>query len=96
MAAGPVLTAAEYMADPHLGARRYFCELTERDVEARQRYDGFPVRINGQCDQAGWRAAPLLGEHNAEVLDEVLGLSPDEVARLYAAGVLTDRPPSAR
>jgi crotonobetainyl-CoA:carnitine CoA-transferase CaiB-like acyl-CoA transferase len=35
------------------------------------------------------RRAPLLGEHTREVLTQVLRLSPDEIARLVAAGVFT-------
>jgi glutaryl-CoA transferase len=34
------------------------------------------------------RAPPLLGEHTDQVLQERLGLSPDELARLHAAGAL--------
>jgi hypothetical protein len=37
---------------------------------------------------AGGRAAPRLGEHNVEVYCGELGLSPAELAGLYAAGVL--------
>ena len=32
--------------------------------------------------------APLLGEHTGKILTEILGLSPDEIADLMAAGVL--------
>jgi crotonobetainyl-CoA:carnitine CoA-transferase CaiB-like acyl-CoA transferase len=34
------------------------------------------------------RPAPLLGEHTAEVLTEILGLSPAEVAELAQAGAI--------
>ena len=33
---------------------------------------------------------PLLGEHTAEVLQQVLGLAPAEIARLHAEGVVLD------
>jgi len=36
---------------------------------------------------------PLLGEHTAEVLAEVLGLAPAEIARLHAEGVVLAAPP---
>jgi crotonobetainyl-CoA:carnitine CoA-transferase CaiB-like acyl-CoA transferase len=35
--------------------------------------------------------APMLGEHNAAVLKDVLGYSAEQVAQLEAAGVLTSR-----
>ncbi|MFI5017251.1 MAG: CoA transferase, partial [Dongiales bacterium] len=33
---------------------------------------------------------PLLGEHTAEVLQQVLGLAPAEIARLHGEGVVLD------
>ena len=45
---------------------------------------GFPVKLSG-TPQRVRRHAPLLGEHTADVLDE-LGLTTDEVAALRAGG----------
>ena len=39
------------------------------------------------------RPAPLLGEHTAEVLAELLGTSNDEYEALVAAGVSGSGPP---
>ncbi len=38
-------------------------------------------------------AAPCLGQHNAEVLSEVLGLGADEIRDLEKKGLLVERPP---
>ncbi len=35
---------------------------------------------------------PLLGAHNAEILHELLGTPPSEIAALMAAGVLVSGP----
>ena len=35
--------------------------------------------------------APLLGQHTAEVLREVLGMNADEIAALAAAGAIVTR-----
>lgn len=39
------------------------------------------------------RAAPCLGEHNEEVLKEILGLDDQELGRLSELGILTQTPP---
>ncbi len=36
--------------------------------------------------------APLLGQHNAEVLKEFLGYSDERIAQLKQQGVLVERP----
>jgi crotonobetainyl-CoA:carnitine CoA-transferase CaiB-like acyl-CoA transferase len=38
------------------------------------------------------RPAPLLGEHTAEILDEI-GVASDEIERLVAAGTIAVAPP---
>ncbi|MDH4146285.1 MAG: CoA transferase [Acidimicrobiia bacterium] len=54
---------------------------------------GMPIKFGDHPEREPVRA-PLLGEHNAAVLGELLGYDADEVARLHADGVLhsaTDR-----
>ena len=45
----------------------------------------FPFRLPGQTGPVHRRPAPLLGEHNDEVLGDLLGLPPDELDRLAAS-----------
>ena len=42
----------------------------------------------------GWyrSPAPLLGQHNEDVLTGLLGLAPDEIADLQQAAVIGERP----
>ena len=47
---------------------------------------GSPVRINGERSDADL-PPPKLGEHSDEILDEI-GIEPDELARLRAAGII--------
>jgi crotonobetainyl-CoA:carnitine CoA-transferase CaiB-like acyl-CoA transferase len=54
---------------------------------------GFPFRASAKPASIR-RPAPLLGEHTAEVLAEVLGLAPAEIARLAEAGAIALAPPS--
>jgi crotonobetainyl-CoA:carnitine CoA-transferase CaiB-like acyl-CoA transferase len=51
------------------------------------RVDGLPVHFS-RTDWEMRRGAPCLGEHNEEVLGELLGISRDEVARLREQGVV--------
>jgi crotonobetainyl-CoA:carnitine CoA-transferase CaiB-like acyl-CoA transferase len=46
-----------------------------------------PYRFSASSVRAT-RPAPLRGEHNAEVLAEVLGMDPARIEALVAAGVL--------
>jgi benzylsuccinate CoA-transferase BbsF subunit len=90
--AGAVLSPPEWLADPHLEARGYFADLVHAET-GPGRWDGSPLRFDGVRGYEAWRAAPLLGEHNAEVLAELLGLTPGAVAVLERDGVIADRPP---
>jgi crotonobetainyl-CoA:carnitine CoA-transferase CaiB-like acyl-CoA transferase len=54
---------------------------------------GFPFRASGTPASIR-RPAPLLGEHTAEVLREVLDLPPAEITRLAEAGAIALGPRS--
>jgi crotonobetainyl-CoA:carnitine CoA-transferase CaiB-like acyl-CoA transferase len=88
--AGAVLSAPEWLADPHLLARGYYSDLADAD-RAPRRSDGLPVQVDGHRDYGWWRRAPMLGEHNQEILAE-LGFTPGEISALQASGVVSDRP----
>ena len=51
------------------------------------RVDGLPVHFS-KTDWELRRGGPCLGEHTEEVLGRLLGLSPDDVAKLRAEGVV--------
>jgi crotonobetainyl-CoA:carnitine CoA-transferase CaiB-like acyl-CoA transferase len=82
---GPVLTVAQAAEHPHLRARNAFIEI-DHPVAGRFRYPGPLVRLTATPPVA--RRAPLLGEHNQEILCGRLGYSPAELAKLRAAGVI--------
>jgi len=64
--------------DPHLGPIRV---------------PGFPYRTSAVPRREVEPLAPTLGQHNAEVLIEVLGYSPERIAELATAGVLVSNEP---
>jgi crotonobetainyl-CoA:carnitine CoA-transferase CaiB-like acyl-CoA transferase len=66
---------------------RGFFEQIEHPVVGACRYSTLPMRFSGGPERVHHRHAPLLGEHNAELLTEI-GLSSSEIDALEAAGVI--------
>jgi len=92
--AGAVLSAPEWLTDPHLQARDYYSNLADAD-RAPRLSDGLPVLIDGNRDTGWWRRAPMLGEHNREILEE-LGFAANDISALEERGVIGDRPPGTQ
>jgi crotonobetainyl-CoA:carnitine CoA-transferase CaiB-like acyl-CoA transferase len=82
---GPVRDAAEVEAWEQARARGFFRELDHPEA-GPQLYPTAPYQ--SQRMRWGGRPAPLLGQHNAQVYCDELGLAPEELARLAAAGVI--------
>jgi crotonobetainyl-CoA:carnitine CoA-transferase CaiB-like acyl-CoA transferase len=81
--------------NPQLVARGFF-EPMDREVVGRHHVPSLPYRFASRGDAPWHRTpAPLLGEHNDEVLGGELGLGPEELERLRNAGVIGDRPVSS-
>ena len=83
--AGAVLDAADLSTDPALRERGMFVEL-EHPVRGKFVMPGWPVKMSGSSVPV--EAAPLLGQHNEEVLGELLGYSAEQVAALREERVL--------
>jgi crotonobetainyl-CoA:carnitine CoA-transferase CaiB-like acyl-CoA transferase len=83
--AGVVRGLQEGLDDPHLTERRWFRRLTREDI-GTHRYNGYAWRFAG-CELKPSSPPPRLGEHADDVLAELLGLTPAEIAELKAADV---------
>ena len=77
--AGPIHDYGQVFEDPHTQAREMEVSM-EHPVEGRIRGLGIPVKLSA-TPGAVRRAAPLLGEHTAEVLREA-GFAEDEIEAL--------------
>ena len=88
--AGPVLAGWEIVSDPQLHTREYFVDVVHPEV-GHHRWDGYPWRLSRTPGRVR-RPAPLFGEHNDELLTEVLGLSEVEIAVLRDRAVVADEP----
>jgi crotonobetainyl-CoA:carnitine CoA-transferase CaiB-like acyl-CoA transferase len=75
---------------PQLAARRFF-ESVEHPVNGAVPHSTLPIRFSGGPTRFHLRPAPLLGQHNAELLSE-LGLAPDEIEALETDGVIGRAP----
>ena len=84
--AAPCLAVSERLFDEHLMAREGFVWV-ENPTLGREPVYGQAIRFS---ETPGYvRApAPMLGQHSAEVLREILGMSDAEIEELDAAGVL--------
>ena len=72
-------------------AFRGFFEDVDHPVNGRARLSTVPMRSPGGPERVHTRPAPLLGQHNHELLGE-LGLSASEIADLEADGIIGQAP----
>jgi crotonobetainyl-CoA:carnitine CoA-transferase CaiB-like acyl-CoA transferase len=79
---------------PQLRFRGFF-EDVDHPVNDRVPHSTVPVRFSAGPDRFHLHPAPLLGEHNHELLTEI-GLSAAEIAELEAEGVIGRAPGAAR
>jgi crotonobetainyl-CoA:carnitine CoA-transferase CaiB-like acyl-CoA transferase len=75
----------------HQLAYRDFFEVVDHPVNGPARLSTVPVRLSGGPCRFHSQPAPLLGQHNHELLAE-LGLTDAEIAGLEADGVIGRRP----
>jgi len=89
--AAAVTLSADLLHDPQLQARGFFEELAHPYV-GKTLMPAMPVVLGDGGHRWLRSAAPTLGEHNAEILEQVLQVDPETVAALEAAQVIGTRP----
>ncbi len=83
----PVSTVADIAADEQLRAREFFMPVMHENLGRTLTFPG-PFAKMSLTPIGTPRRAPQLGEHNEEVLGEILGLGRSRIAELRAAAVL--------
>ena len=83
---GPVQNAQEIFDCPHVAARQQLIDVPD-PILGTVRLVGPPMKLSRSLEPVT-KPAPLLGEHTAEILREMLGYSTEKVERLQAEGVL--------
>jgi crotonobetainyl-CoA:carnitine CoA-transferase CaiB-like acyl-CoA transferase len=81
----PVNSPSDFMKDPHIQARGFFTEVSH-PVLGSFAQPGAPFMVDGQ--RLPPVPAPLLGQHNKDVLCGELGLTESEVAALAGEKVI--------
>lgn len=87
---GVVKTIPELLVDPHLQARNMVVDIDHPRLGKIKTFNA-PIMYDRQSVGIAPGENPLepqLGEHNAEVLEQLLGLGPDKIRALHDAGAL--------
>jgi crotonobetainyl-CoA:carnitine CoA-transferase CaiB-like acyl-CoA transferase len=83
---GPVQTAQEIFEDPHVAARQLLIDVPD-PILGSVKLVGPVAKMSGSTEPVT-RPAPLLGQHNAEILREMLGYSDEQIGQLKADAVI--------
>jgi crotonobetainyl-CoA:carnitine CoA-transferase CaiB-like acyl-CoA transferase len=87
--AEPVVHSYDVDLDEQMNARGYWEEVTH-PIVGPKRFPAWPMRYTARTSPWFRRPAPLLGQHNDEVLGS-LGITEDELAALAAGGIIGNR-----
>lgn len=85
--AAPVIDPADAHLEPWFNERGAVTEINDADV-GMVRVPGFPIHTTAVARRDVEPPAPRLGQHNAEVLAELLGYGTAEVDALVESGVV--------
>ena len=87
---GPVLSVAETVNHPHFVERGTVRTIND-PIHGEVQIPGMPVKTSGYPAESD-AAAPTLGQHNSEVLRDLLGKSEADVQALCNANILHEGP----
>ena len=85
IAAAPVNTLDKVVVDPQVQYRNMVIEL-EHYLGGKVKMVGNPVKMPGSIDDSAYMPPPTLGQHNHEVLGELLGYPEGKIDRLLEEG----------
>jgi crotonobetainyl-CoA:carnitine CoA-transferase CaiB-like acyl-CoA transferase len=90
VAAGAVLNPREVIENPHVESRHFFVRVDHPEA-GNHLYPGVPL-VFSKTPHAVPFHAPLLGEHNCYILQNLLGVEPERFHDLEARQVIGTRP----
>jgi formyl-CoA transferase len=77
----PIYSVEDVVADPHIANHRGMIRQTEHPIAGSVKVIGSPVNMS-ETPTAVKSPAPLLGQHSAEILREILNLTADDIFAL--------------
>lgn len=83
----PVSTPSDILTNPQLTARGYWEKVEHPELGTSITYPGAFACMSEASPKIS-RRAPLIGEHNAEIYEEELGISKEDIARLKQIRVI--------
>ncbi|HXX59263.1 MAG TPA: CoA transferase, partial [Dehalococcoidales bacterium] len=87
---GALLNGRELLENEHLNERGFFVEIPHAEA-GTHKYAGTPVKLSATPAHFSL-SAPLLGEHNDNILKELLGIGEAEIELLRKCGALGTTP----
>ena len=81
----PVNSPSDFMKDPHIQARGFFSQVTHPVLGS---FDAPGNFFTVDSKRGGPAPAPLVGQHNDEILRGELGLGAGDLAALAAEGII--------
>jgi crotonobetainyl-CoA:carnitine CoA-transferase CaiB-like acyl-CoA transferase len=88
--AGPVLTPSQIVIHPHF-VERNMVRIVDDPLVGRVAIPGFPIKSTDPLPADDHQSAAL-GEHNADVLGSLLGMSDEQLIALEVSGVIASKP----
>jgi len=82
----PINTLKQICDDPHIAHRKMLVEI-DQPIVGKMRVCASPLKLSETPGEV-YAPAPMLGEHSAQVLHEVLGYSREKIAQLQNEGVI--------
>lgn len=84
---GKVYRAQEMLDDPHYAARGALVDMASERWGTIKMQNVFP-KLSSTPGSVRWSGPETLGEHTEQVLTELLDLTPDQIEKLRASGIV--------
>jgi len=85
--ASPINTVADVVKDANINHRGMITEVEQPEI-GKVRIANTPLRFSLAPKEAKPKPAPLLGQHTAEILSQLLGYTEEEIQHLRKQGVI--------